>query len=135
MRDQLSSGKNKSKTLYEITKTLTKDIKENIFPSSSWNKELADIFTNFFVEKVNKIRSKFQHDETDNIPIRNCNTVSNFQTITEEELFKTIKAMNSTTSSNDPCITKFILGFSQILVPVWIKIINKSILEGTVLQC
>ena len=43
--------------------------------------------------------------------------------------------MKSTTNSNDPCNTKFILNFSQILVPVWTNIINKSIVEGTVLKC
>ena len=42
--------------------------------------------------------------------------------------------MKSTTSSNDPCNTKFILNFSQILVPVWTNIIHKSIVEGTVLK-
>ena len=54
--------------------------------------------------------------------------------ITEEELFNTIKTMNSTTSPNNLCNTKVILNFSQILVPVWTKIINKSIVEGTVLK-
>ena len=137
MRDQLSSEKkkNKTKTLYKITKTLTTDTRENTFPSASSNKELADIFANFFVEKVNKIRSEFQHDEIYNIPTSNCNTLSYFQAITEEELFNSIKTMNSTTSSNDLCNTKFILNLSQILVPVWTKIINKSIVEGTVLKC
>ena len=53
----------------------------------------------------------------------------------DEELFKTIKTMKSTTSSNDPCNTKFILNFFQILVPVWTNIINKSIEEGTVIKC
>ena len=43
--------------------------------------------------------------------------------------------MKSTTYSNDPCNTKFILNFSKLLVPVWTKIINKSIEEGTVLKC
>ena len=110
-------------------------MRENTFPLSPSNKELADIFANFFLDKVNKIRSEFQHDEIYNIPTRSCNTISHFQTITEEELFKTIKTMNSTTSSDDPCNTKFILNFSQILLPVWTKIINKSIVEGTVIKC
>ena len=126
LRDQLSTNINKSKTLYKITKTLTTDIKGNILPPSSSNKELADSSTNFFVEKVNKIRSEFQHDETYNMPTRNCNTLSNFQTITEEELINTIKTMNSTTCSNDPCNTKFLLSFSQILVPVWTKMTNNQ---------
>ena len=42
--------------------------------------------------------------------------------------------MKSTTSSNDPCNTKFILNFSKLLMPVWTNIINKSIEEGTVLK-
>ena len=95
----LSSEKNKTKILYKITKTLPTDIIENTFPLSSSNKELADIFPSFFVEKVNKIRSEFQHDEIYYIPTRNCNTLPYFQTTTEEELFNTIKTMNSTTSS------------------------------------
>ena len=134
LRDQFSSAKNKTKTLYIITNTLTTDIRDNTFPSSSSNEELADIFANFFVENVNKIRSEFKHNENYNIPTRNCNMLSYFQTITEEELFNTIKTMNITTSSNDPCNTKFILNFSEILVTVWTKVINKSIVEGTVLK-
>ena len=87
------------------------------------------------MDKVNKIRSEFQHDENYNILTRNCKILLNFQTIVEDELFKTIKTMKSTTSSNDPCNTKFILNFSQILVPVWTNVINKSFVEGTVLNC
>ena len=135
MRDKLNSGNNKTKTLYKITKTLTSDTSEDILPTATSHKELADIFANFFVDKVTKIRSKFQNDENYKIPIRNCKTLLNFQTITEEELVKTIKIMKSTTSSNDPCNTKFILNFAQILVSVWTNIINKSIEEGTVLKC
>ena len=58
--------------------TLTMDTIENILPSSSSNKELADSFANFFVENINKIRSEFQHEETYNIPTRKCNILSNF---------------------------------------------------------
>ena len=42
--------------------------------------------------------------------------------------------MKSTTCPNDPGNTKFILNFTEILVPVWTNIINKSIEEGTVLK-
>ena len=87
------------------------------------------------MNKVTKIRSEFQPKENYNIPTRNCKTLLKFQTITEEELFKIIKKMKSTTCSNDPCNTKFILNFSKLLVPVWTNIINKLIEEGTVLKC
>ena len=135
MRDKLNSGNNKTKILYKITKSLTSDTSENTLPTATSPKELADIFANFFVDKVTKIRSKFQNDETYLIPTRNCKTSLNFQTITEEELIQTIKTMKSTTSSNDPCNTEFILNFAQIIAPVWTNIINKSIEEGTVLKC
>ena len=87
------------------------------------------------MDKVNKIRSKFLNNENYQIPTRNCKTLLNFQTITEEELIKTIKTMKSTTSSNDPCHTEFILNFTQMLAPIWTNIKNKSIEEGTVLKC
>ena len=112
LRDKLNSGNNKSKTLYKITKSLTSDPSENTLPIATSARELANAFANFFVDKVNKIRAKFQHDENYHIPIRICKTLSNFQIITEEQLIKTIKTMNSTTSSGDPCNTEFLLKFT-----------------------
>ena len=109
LRDKSNSGNNKTKTLYKITKSLTSDTSENTLPTATSPRELADIFANFFADKVTKIRSKFQNDENHQIPTRNCKTLLNFQTITEEKLIKTIKTMKSTTSSNDPCNTEFIL--------------------------
>ena len=135
VRDKLNFGDNKTKTLYKITKSLTSDISENTLPEKNSYKELADIFANFFVNKVTKIWSEFQHEENYNIPNRKYKTLLKFQTITEEELFKIIKKMKSTTSSNDPCNTKFILNFSKLLVPVWTNIKNNSTEEGIVLKC
>ena len=43
--------------------------------------------------------------------------------------------MKSTTSSNDPCNTEFLLNFTQMLAPIWTNIVNKSIEEGTVSKC
>ena len=47
LRDKLSSDKNKTKTLYKITKILTSDTSENKFPESTSNKELTDTFADF----------------------------------------------------------------------------------------
>ena len=91
LRDKLSSDKNKTKTLYKITKILTSDTSENNFPESTSNKELEDTFADFFVDKVTKIKSGFQNNENFNIPTRTCTSLSHFQTITQEELTKTIK--------------------------------------------
>ena len=134
LRKQLSTDNNRSKTVYRITKTLTANTKENILPSSSSNKELVDTFANFFVEKINKIRSEFWHEDTYHMPTKNATPYQNFQTITKDELLNMIKTMNSTTCWNDQCNTKFILRFSQILVPVWTKMINQSVSQGIVLQ-
>ena len=134
LRDKLNSGNNKSKTLYKITKCLTSDASENTLPTASSPKKLANTIANFFVDKVNKIRSKFQNDENYQIQIRNCKPLANLQTIIEE-LIKTIKTRKSTNSSGDPCNTKFLLNSTQVLAPIWTNIINKSIKEGTVLKC
>ena len=56
LRNKLNSGNNKTKTLYKITKTLTSDTSQNTLPTATSQKELADIFANFFVDKVTKIR-------------------------------------------------------------------------------
>ena len=57
LREQLSNDNNRSKTLYKITKNVATNTKENILPSSCSNNEPADIFTTFFVKKINKMRS------------------------------------------------------------------------------
>ena len=80
-----------TKTLYKITKILTSDTSENNFPESTSNKELADTFADFFIDKVTKIKSGFQNNENFNIPTRTCKSLSNFQTITREELTKLLK--------------------------------------------
>ena len=91
LRDKLSSDKSKTKTLYKITKILTLDTSENKFPESTSNKELADTFADFFVDKVTKIKSGLQNNENYNIPTRTCTSLSEFQTIIQEELIKPIK--------------------------------------------
>ena len=84
LRDKLSYDKNKTKTLYKITKILTSDTSENNFPESTSNKKLADTFADFFVDNVTKIKSGFQSNENYNIPTRICTSLSYFQTITHE---------------------------------------------------
>ena len=83
---QISKKNDRSKTLYNITKNLTKNTKENILPSPSCNKELAGNFANFFVEKINKIISQFRHEDTYNMLTRKCNILSSIHTITEDVL-------------------------------------------------
>ena len=61
LREKLSSDKNETKSLYKITKILTSDTSENNFPESTSNKELADTFADFFVDKISKIKSGFQN--------------------------------------------------------------------------
>ena len=134
LSEQLSKDNNRSKTLYNIAKNLTTKTKENILSSSSCNKELADSFANFVVKIINKIKSQSRHEDTYNMSTRKYNSLSNFWTIKEDELLKIIKTLDSTTCSDDPCNTKIILSLSQILIPVWNKIINQSFSEGIVLQ-
>ena len=55
LRDKMNSGDNKTETLYNITKSLTSDISENTLPETTSHNALADIFANFFVNKVTKI--------------------------------------------------------------------------------
>ena len=113
LRDKLSSDKNNTKTLYKITKILTSDTSENNFPESTSNKGLADIFADFFVDKVTKIKSGFQSNENYNVPTRICTSLSEFQTVTQEALIKTIKTMKSTTSPMTHVILTSFLTFPK----------------------
>jgi hypothetical protein len=110
--------------------------KSSALPSYSSKKELADDMSEFFMEKVKKIRDNLDKFQTrdgmlDDSP-ESATLLTTLQPTTPEEVRKIIMSSSSTTCALDPlptCLTKDCI---DILLPSITDIINRSMSESEV---
>ena len=62
--NELNDNKNKTRNLYNILRSLTKQKDENPMPSSGCPSDVPDTFADFFLNKIKKIREQFQNQST-----------------------------------------------------------------------
>ena len=60
---KLNDTKNKTRNLYNILRTLTKQKEENPMPSTKSPSNVPNIFADFFLNEIQKIREQF-HDKS-----------------------------------------------------------------------
>ena len=134
MNTQLESNNNNSKMLFQILQQLTKGQHDNPLPDCSSHEELANNFADFFINKIEKIRSQFQQSKLYTPPSWMCKNFIQFRPISDEETLKILNNMKKTTCDVDPCNINFLMEFKGILLGTWTKIINKLLLSGYFLQ-
>ena len=126
---QLESNNNNSQMLFQILHQLTKGQHDNPLPDCSSHEELANNFADFFIDKLEKIRSQFQQLRLYIPPSRKCKTITQLRPINDEETLKILNNMKKTTCDVDPCNINFLMEFKGTLLGTWTKIINKSLLS------
>ena len=131
---QLESNNNNSQMLFQILHQLTKGQHDNPLPDCSSHEELANNFADFFINKIEKIRSQFQQSRLYTPPSQKCKNFTQFRPISDEETLKILNNMKKTTCDVDPCNINFLMEFKGTLLGTWTKIINKSLLNGCFLQ-
>ena len=107
-----------SKTLYSVVNKLLDNKQETVLPSSKSNKNLADSFMNYFLEKILKIRSKFKenHDVngTANSVTLNMQTkvqcLSVLEKATADEIRQITRSYGVKCSPEDPIPAKLLQG-------------------------
>ena len=107
---------------------------ERVLPSHSDSKQLANEFNEFYVDKVQKIRNSIPHVESDtqfySRPFQG-QWLTEFEPTNIDEVKELIKEFGVKTSVEDPIPAKLIKAASEILSPVYVELINKSLAEGT----
>ena len=97
--------------------------------------EAAKSFSRFFQEKIEMIRQEFNDDPdtTENFgsSVHSSDMLSSFYALSED-LLKLIRESKSTTATVDPAPTKLVLEFTDVLLPVFQKIVNLNLTSGTV---
>ena len=75
---ELNDNKNKTRNLYNILRSLTKQKEENSMPSTGSPSDVPDTFADFFLNKIKKIREQFQNNSTQGKYFRKCPKITSF---------------------------------------------------------
>ena len=99
--------------------------------------EAAKSFSRFFQEKIETIGKEFNDDPLDTTEnfassVHSSDLLSSFYALSEDQILKLIRESKSTTATVDPAPTKLLLEFTDVLLPVFQKIVNLSLTSGTV---
>ena len=121
------------KTLFKVANELLDKNNERVLPAHTDSKVLANDFNAFYVDKVLKIRQSIPTVEPDSRFARpfQGTMLMQFKPTTVEELDKIVKEYGIKTSVEDPIPAKLLQSVSDIVLPVYAELINKSFSEGT----
>ena len=113
---------------------LTKQKEENPMPPTESPSDVPNIFADFFLNKIQKIREQFHGQSTEKSYHRKCSKLTGFLPLEKEEILNIIKNMNPTTCIIDPCNTRFLLKFKGTILDAITIIVNQSLTTGEFLD-
>ena len=123
------------KKLFEIIKSLTKPLQHKQYPDFDSLKDLADAFGDFFIMRIQKIRTKLDSQDPEPItfprePVKEEYMFISFQPLTEDDVRKLIKQSPNEQCSSDPIPTWLLKECLDYLLPVLTLLVNKSLQIG-----
>ena len=89
--NELNDNKNKTRNLYNILRSLTKQKEENPMPSTGSPSDVPDTFADFFLNKIKKIREQFQNNRAHGKYIRSCPKITSFQPLEKRRYATSLK--------------------------------------------
>ena len=133
----VSKVKGDSKALYQLANNLTSHVLENPLPPSTSDSDQSEIFADFFLDKILKIRGDLNDKDALIIkPREGVPVLQKFSSITESDVKRLIMDMKTKSCELDP-IPTYILKNEDVLkaaLPVLTKIVNLSLSTGTFVQ-
>ena len=131
--DAIIEAKGDQKKLYSIIKSLTAVNSDMPMPHHTSIQQLADDFGQFFIKKIEDIRSELNVPDNTHIPeSSSCNGhyFTNFRQLTHNDVRKLIMSSKSTTCDLDPILTSLLKEHISILLPTITKMVNLSLQTG-----
>ena len=110
------------------------DAYDNSLPGCSSHEEFANKFADFFMNKIEVIRSQFEQSSLYTTPSQNCANLIQFRLISDEKTLEILNSMKKTTCDVYLCKINFFMAFTGVLFRTWIKLIKKSLFSGSFLQ-
>ena len=120
------------KSLFRVVDNLLHKSKEPVLPTSTSDQTLANRFCEYFVGKIDQIRSEFDsHCQVTEDNVSECVThLTDFEPTTNEEVLKTLMKAPTKSCELDPLPTWVVKEFVHEIVPSITSIINKSFVTG-----
>ena len=123
---EITNANGDQRAIFNIVRKYTIDT------SSKSSNITAEDFSNFFVEKINTIRSNIiSSDPIDVIPTKQPLPLNEFAPTTSEEITKLIKNCKKTKSPDDPFPSKLFPSIVLTILPYLLFIFNLSLSLGT----
>ena len=115
--------------------------KVSVFPTNISLNEMPEVFNNFFLQKISKIREGFDSDVNEpvfnksNTYVYSGNLLTEFKTLSNNDVKNIILSSPHTSCSLDPLPTKFLCQHIDVLIDCLTCIINDSLLTGVMPLC
>ena len=131
---QLSVSENKKDTYRIVNNLMDRNLSQKIIPNKTDGQELCEEMKDFFVQKVENIYSII--GDSANVDPIECSQhfsgtpLSQFKTVSEEDLRETIKELNKKECEEDPVPLKILMQCLDELMKILLFIVNDSLMHG-----
>ena len=115
--------------------SLSKPLQQEQYPDSDSLKDLADAFGDFFIMRIQEIRTKLDSQDPEpitipRVPVKEEDMFLSFQPLTEDDVRKLIKQSPNKQCSSDPNPTWLLRDCLDSLLPILTLLVNKSLQIG-----
>ena len=126
----VESAERDSKKLFRIVNSLLGRKEENPMPLGKTDRELAEEFATFFLEKIDKIRVRFKEIAPYRPRQLETTRLEKFTPISSSQLEKTIHHMKPKTCALDPIPTSKLQEIIEGCIPAITHLVNSSLDQG-----
>ena len=128
---KITELKGDTKNLYSLLYQLTRNEKENPLPERENDQDLANQFTDYFINKIQTIHDSLKECEKFH-PVLNNNTdiLEQFEPMSDEEVRKIINSMQTKSCKQDAIPRKILKVILDGVLPTMTRIINALFQQG-----
>ena len=128
---KITKLKGDTKNLYSLVYQLTGNEKENPLPERENDEDLANQFTDYFVNKIQTIHDSLKECEKFHPLLNNdMDILEQFEPISEEEVRNIINSMQTKSCEQDAIPTKILKVILDGVLPTLTRIISASLKQG-----
>ena len=124
------------KEIFRVTNSLLNSKADRVFPATESSKELAEEFSEFFINKIKVIRENLLTQRADVVGVSEYTTpplssICTFSETSDSEVTEIIKSMGTKSCDLDPIPTWLLKSHLDVLASSITYIINRSLTEAT----
>ena len=119
-----------TKKLYHLITYLTGTATSNPLPPSSSDEELANVFANYFMNKIQSIRDSLDTHSKYSPPPENAPNFSAFEPLSTSDVMKIFFGMKTKSCEIDPIPMKLLKEILPSVIEPITKIVNTSLQQG-----